>query len=61
MYIGEGSDFGNWHTEYVDIPIDTPEDKIEEVARDKAREVFTDFVFVGIYFIVPLDEIGDYY
>ena len=57
MYIGEGSDFGTWHTEYVDIPIDTPEDKIEQVAKDKAREVFSDFVFIGVYSIVPLEEI----
>ena len=57
MYIGEGSDFGTWHTEYVDIPIDTPEDKIEQVAKDKAHEVFSDFIFIGVYAIVPLEEI----
>ena len=57
MYIGEGSDFGTWHTEYVDIPIDTPEDKIEQVAKDQARNDFTDFVSIGVYSIVPLEEI----
>ena len=40
MYIGEGSDFGTWTTEYVDIPIDTPEDKIEEVAIETAKIEF---------------------
>ena len=61
MYIGEGSDFGTWSTEYVDIPIDTPEDKIEEVAIKKARNVFDDFVFVGVYSIMPLEELDEFY
>ena len=61
MYIGEGTDFGTWSTEYVDIPIDTPDDKIEEVAKDQARNVFEDFVFIGVYCIVPLEDIEDFY
>ena len=61
MYVGEGSDSGTWYTEYVDIPIDTPEDKIEEVAKDQARNDFIDFVFIGVYSIVPLEDIGNYY
>ena len=60
MYIGEGTDFGTWHTEYVDIPIDTPEDKIEEVAKNVANETFTiDYMFVGVYSVPSLDELDD--
>ena len=63
MYVGTGSDSGTWSTDYVHIPIDTPEDKIEEVAKDCAREKFKDidFVFIGIYSIVPFEEIDDWY
>ena len=56
MYIGEGTDFGTWGTEYVDIPVDTPEDKIEEVGKTKLREVGYQFVFAGIYCIPSLDD-----
>lgn len=58
MYIGVGSDFGTWSTEYVDIPIDTPEEKIEEVARIKIMEdeLAEDFMFCGVYSIPSLDD-----
>ncbi|NIM22235.1 MAG: hypothetical protein GTN64_07455 [Candidatus Latescibacteria bacterium] len=36
MYVGRGlggGDSGDWWTTYVEIPADTPEDKIESVAK----------------------------
>ena len=59
MYIGIGSDFGTWGTEYVEIPIDTPDDKINEVAMNVAKEDFTGYQFVGIYSVPSLDELDD--
>jgi hypothetical protein len=56
MYIGEGTDFGTWGTEYVDIPIDTPEDKIEEAGKNVLRNEGFEFVFAGVYCIPPLDD-----
>ncbi len=56
MYIGEGTDFGTWGTEYVDIPIDTPEDEIEEAGRNILRRNKQEFVFAGVYCIPPLEE-----
>lgn len=56
MYIGIGSDFGTWGTEYVDIPEDTPEDDIEVVGRNKLRAEGFDFIFAGVYCIPPLDD-----
>ena len=58
MYIGVGTDFGTWGTEYVDIPIDTPDDKIEEVAIAKVKEegVAEGFVFCGVYAIPSLED-----
>ena len=68
MYIGEGDgDFGTWGTEYVEIPRDTPDNKIKELAIEQAKEDFTKkgygFIFVGVYCIPPLedsDEIMEY-
>lgn len=57
MYIGEGGDFGTWGTEYVDIPIDTPDDKIDEVAIETAKAIFKGYAFLGVYSVVPLDEL----
>lgn len=56
MYIGEGSDFGTWGTEYVDIPIDTPDEKIEQVAKDAVNKSFDDYCFCGVYAIPDLDD-----
>jgi hypothetical protein len=64
MYIGEGSDFGTWGTEYVEIPWDTPIDKIEEVAIKTLKncELSDDFQFCGVYSIPELDDsINQYY
>jgi hypothetical protein len=46
-----------WQNEhFVEIPEDTPEDKIEEAAMKKAVEQFTDdsIMFIGVYSI-PMD------
>ena len=57
MYIGEGTDFGTWQTEYVEIPRITPDDQIELVATNQAKEDFRDnYVFVGVYSIPSLDD-----
>lgn len=56
MFIGIGSDYGTWGTEYVDIPIDTPEDDIEEVGRNALRNEGYEFTIAGVYHIPSLDE-----
>ena len=56
MYIGYGSDFGTWETDYVDIPLDTPDDKIEEVAKDVIIEDRKDIAFTGVYAIPSLED-----
>ena len=56
VYLGYGSDHGTWTTEYVDIPENTPDDKIESAARDAARAEGHDIVFCGVYCIPPLDD-----
>ena len=65
MYYGYsyGGDSGSWETDYVDIPIDTPEEEIEQVAKEIAKNEYQgdDLAFVGVYHIVPLDEIDDFY
>lgn len=63
MFIGEGSDFGTWSTEYVDIPIATPADEIEQVAKDMVKVEYPDldYVFCGVYAIVPLEDLDDFY
>ena len=66
MYYGyaEGNgDYGSWGTDYVDIPIDTPEDKIAEVAKEIAKNEYEgdDLAFVGVYHIMPLEDVDDYY
>lgn len=56
VYLGYGSDHGTWTTEYVDIPEDTPEEKIEQAAKDAARAEGHEFVFCGVYAIPSLDD-----
>lgn len=63
MFIGVGSDFGTWSTEYVEIPRDTSDDMLTLVATNQAKEDFDEFVFVGVYSIPSLkdsDEIMEY-
>ena len=56
MYFGEagnGGDSGTWFTDYVDIPIVTPDDKVEEVAINAAKAYANEnniaYVFLGVY------------
>lgn len=53
MYFGLGSDSGTWFTDYVSLPITTPEDKVDEVAiiaaTTMAKENNWDCAFIGIY------------
>ena len=59
MYYGIATgngDSGTWSTEYVYIPIDTPEDKIEEAGKDKLREILREFAFAGIYHLPAPDD-----
>jgi len=60
MFIGVGTDSGSWFTDFVNIPIDTPEEKIEEVAKDvlKAELAQNDMscVICGVYSVPLLDE-----
>ena len=62
VYIGYGSDSGTWLTEYVDIPLDTPDDKIESVAIDVAKSQFRDTAFIGLYSIPEsMGDTDEYY
>jgi len=60
VYIGTGSDNGTWDTDYVEIPADTPDEKIEQVAIDTSKALLqeqgTDYMFVGVYNIPPIEE-----
>jgi len=62
MYVGEahGGDSGEWYTKYTEIPIDTPEDKIEEIAKEQTLIdlgiTVTFIAFVGIYNIPEIEE-----
>jgi len=56
MYIGFGDDIGTWNTEYVNIPVDTPEDKIVEVAKEQLKADGCQFTFTGVYSIPALDN-----
>lgn len=64
MYVGRATDAGGqggeWWTTYVDIPADTPEDKIEDVARkvlwEHLEKESADASFLGVYHIPPLEE-----
>lgn len=44
---------GNWDTDFIDIPADTPDDKVEEAIREAASKVKWDKdespVIVGLY------------
>jgi len=59
MYIGTGTDYGTWSTEYVEIPRDTFSEEIERVASEQARidfRKFDDYMFSGVYSIPTIEE-----
>ena len=55
LYFGHGADSGTWSTDYVDIPFNTPDDKISEVAIEVGKSEGS-FAFVGLYAIPSLDD-----
>jgi len=68
MYVGKaygGGDSGSWYTTYVEIPIDTAEEDIEEISKEilinKLRnEGDGNVAFVGLYNIPEEDIDEDY-
>ena len=59
MYIGTGTTLstGNWHTDFVEIPVNTPERDIADVSGETLRaRTGEDFIFCGIYSIPSLDD-----
>lgn len=59
-----GGDCGSWYTDYVEIPIDTPDDKIEAVSKNVAIDTYKGeetLAFTGVYFIMPIEEVDEYY
>lgn len=61
IYIGYTSH--KWDTQYVSIPFDTPEEKVEEVAIQKGTVSFfnnpntrDEVAFVGVYHIPSIEE-----
>jgi hypothetical protein len=70
MYLGKswssvaGGDSGEWWTTEVEIPVKTPEAKIEKVATEKLwSEINTDelgdIVFAGVYYVPSLEELDE--
>jgi hypothetical protein len=67
MYLGKSwsdGDTGEWWTTEVEIPVKTPEAKIEKVATEKLwSEINTDelgdIVFVGVYYVPSLKELDE--
>ena len=71
MYIGKSwsdGDSGEWWTTEVEIPLKTPEAKIEKVATEKLWAELTDsqdrsqredIAFVGLYYLPSLEELDE--
>ena len=55
MYIGNTDH--TWRTDYIEIPADTPDDKLVEVCEKAAFNQFgeDELAFVGIYNITALE------
>jgi len=53
LYIGVGGDFGTWKTISVEVPIDTPDSLLEDVAISKCDK---DYQFIGLYNVPPIEE-----
>ena len=59
LWSGNSGDSGTWDTDFVEIPANTPEDKVDEAAKQAiARIPWTDEVPIatGIYHIPELEE-----
>lgn len=65
IVIGIGDDSGTWGTEYFDVPYETPESILVEVAVTAAKNEYYSkgypFTFMTLYAIVPLDEVDEFY
>ena len=64
MYFGEpgnGGDYGTWFTDYVEIPLNTPDDKVKEIAINAAKEYANEnniqYIFIGVYNITNMEDI----
>ena len=58
LWSGNSGSSGTWDTDYVDIPADTPEDKIDEVAKAAINLIgWTDEVPIatGIYHVPSIE------
>lgn len=54
-----GSDCGTWDTDFIEIPVDAPEDKLDEAVRDAAAQI--DWVddppaIVGVYHVPVVED-----
>lgn len=61
MGVGEGASMGQWWTEFVDIPRDTPEADIEEAAIKAFQEKYRAFPdrVIGLLEVYWIPEISD--
>jgi hypothetical protein len=59
-WAGNGGDSGTWDTDFIDIPADTPEDKVEEAVRKAADTIKWRNgeapVIIGLYCDSDIDE-----
>ena len=53
LYIGVGGDFGTWKTTTVEVPIDTQDSLVEQVAISKYDK---DYQIIGLYSVPPIEE-----
>jgi len=56
MYIGKQN--GTWYTDYVGIPLDTPQNLIEKVAMEVAIKCYEkeEPAFIGLYNITEMSD-----
>ena len=63
LWPNAGGDVGTWDTAYEYVPINTPESRLEEVAialhRAHLQRQQQDVAGIGVYSILPNDELGD--
>ena len=62
LWPGNGGDSGTWDTDSIDIPADTPADKIEEAVQKAAAKIRwreESPVLVGVYSVPTPEEDED--
>ena len=64
---GSGDDSGNWFTEYIHIPYNTPENKVSSTALELYQKALDEaakegyvVAFFGVYSIPPLEDVVEY-